>query len=52
MRFICAMGRIIKGHLHEVFPEAHHRDLDAGTRDLGVLEQPLAVSGIMQSDSH
>jgi len=34
---ICNMDGIVERHLHKVFPEAHHWNLDAGARNLKVL---------------
>lgn len=35
--FTCTMDGIVKRHLHEVFPETHHWNLETGARDLKVL---------------
>lgn len=45
------MSGIVERHLHEVFPQTHHRNLDTGARDLKILKQQLEGFGVVQYDS-
>jgi len=49
---IWRLSVVIKRYLHELFPKAHHRNLDAGARDLEILKEPLSRPSVVPHGSH